>query len=201
MGHSRPLFLYFRRFYKLPTGNIGSIKVADDWIRTVDLWCRKRLLCQLNHNHCPICHARLRLPKHQSGLLIQNPVNSKNLPMTWFEPESWSWAQWAKFATTGLIFAYETLPVTHSAQNIFWPEHNLTRKEREVSQQQLISTTYFCMSRTMSKKEMRQNWEYIFSGGDNVMELELHWSWRTLVAGDEHPYQPCSKSTEEIVHS
>ena len=26
---------------------------ADDWIRTVDLWCRKRPLYQLRHNHCP----------------------------------------------------------------------------------------------------------------------------------------------------
>ena len=25
----------------------------DDLIRTVDLWCRQRLLCQLCHNHCP----------------------------------------------------------------------------------------------------------------------------------------------------
>ena len=32
MGHSRPLFLYFRLFYKPLTGNIGSIKVANDWI-------------------------------------------------------------------------------------------------------------------------------------------------------------------------
>ena len=26
---------------------------ADDWIRTADLWCRKRPLYQLSHNHCP----------------------------------------------------------------------------------------------------------------------------------------------------
>ena len=24
-----------------------------DWIRTANLWCRKQLLYQLNHNHCP----------------------------------------------------------------------------------------------------------------------------------------------------
>ena len=56
MGHSRPLFFYFRLFYKQLTVNKCSIKVADDWIRTQVLWCRKRPLCQLRHNHFPICH-------------------------------------------------------------------------------------------------------------------------------------------------
>ena len=42
--HSRPLFLYFCLFYK-QLKNIGSIKVADDWIRTADLWWRKQPLC------------------------------------------------------------------------------------------------------------------------------------------------------------
>ena len=28
-------------------------KIADDWIRTADLWCRKRSRYQLNHNQCP----------------------------------------------------------------------------------------------------------------------------------------------------
>ena len=27
---------------------------ANDWIRTADLWCRRRLFYQLSHNHCPI---------------------------------------------------------------------------------------------------------------------------------------------------
>ena len=53
MGHSRPLFLYFRLFYKQLTVNKCSIKVADDWIRTRVLWYWKRPLCQLRHNHCP----------------------------------------------------------------------------------------------------------------------------------------------------
>ena len=26
---------------------------ADDWIRIVDLWCRKQPLFQMSHNHCP----------------------------------------------------------------------------------------------------------------------------------------------------
>ena len=29
------------------------MKMAGDWIRTADLLCRKRLLCQLSHNLCP----------------------------------------------------------------------------------------------------------------------------------------------------
>ena len=49
-----PLFLYFRLFYKQLTVNKCSIKVADDWIQTWVLWYRKRLLCQLCHNHCPM---------------------------------------------------------------------------------------------------------------------------------------------------
>ena len=28
-------------------------KFADDWNWTTDLWCRKRPLYQLSHNHCP----------------------------------------------------------------------------------------------------------------------------------------------------
>ena len=30
-----------------------NIIFADDWIRTADLWYRKRPLYQLSHNHCP----------------------------------------------------------------------------------------------------------------------------------------------------
>ena len=53
LGHSRPLFLYFRLFYKQLTVNKCSIKVADDWIQTRVLWNWKRPLCQLSHNYCP----------------------------------------------------------------------------------------------------------------------------------------------------
>ena len=31
-----------------------NINFTYDWIRTADLWSRKRPLYQLNHNHCPI---------------------------------------------------------------------------------------------------------------------------------------------------
>ena len=53
MGHSRPLFLYFRLFYRQLTVNKFSIKIANDSILTQVLWYWKRPLCQLRHNHYP----------------------------------------------------------------------------------------------------------------------------------------------------
>ena len=50
--HSRPLFLYFRLFYKQLTVIKCSLKVPNDWIRTRVFWYRKQPLCQLRHNHC-----------------------------------------------------------------------------------------------------------------------------------------------------
>ena len=37
------------------TENNVNYKFADDGIRTADLWCGKQQLCQLSHNHCPVC--------------------------------------------------------------------------------------------------------------------------------------------------
>ena len=54
MGHSRPLFLYFRLFNTQLTVNKCSINFADDWIQTADLWYWKQPLYQLRHNHCPV---------------------------------------------------------------------------------------------------------------------------------------------------
>ena len=31
-----------------------KIKFPNEWTQTADLWCHKRPLFQLNHNHCPI---------------------------------------------------------------------------------------------------------------------------------------------------
>ena len=62
-------FLYFRLFNTQLTVNNSSIYkqiFADDWIRTADLWFRKRLLYQLSHNHCPsieMLGARLKICK------------------------------------------------------------------------------------------------------------------------------------------
>ena len=46
------LFLYFRLFNTVVSEQMFNINFADDWIQTVDLWYRKRLLYQLSHNHC-----------------------------------------------------------------------------------------------------------------------------------------------------
>ena len=49
MGYSRPLFLYFCLFKTVDLKQ-WSIKI----FRTTDLWCQKRPLRQLSHNHCPL---------------------------------------------------------------------------------------------------------------------------------------------------
>ena len=45
-GHSWPLFLYFHFFNTVDSKQIFFTKVCRDWIRTLDLWCRKRQLYQ-----------------------------------------------------------------------------------------------------------------------------------------------------------
>ena len=46
-------FFYFSSFLHSWQLTISSKNFADDWIRTSDLWCLKRPLCQLSHNHYP----------------------------------------------------------------------------------------------------------------------------------------------------
>ena len=46
-------FLNLFSYFQYSRQNV-HIKIADDWIRTADLWCRKRPLYQLSHNYCPI---------------------------------------------------------------------------------------------------------------------------------------------------
>lgn len=43
-------FFYFRLF---DTVNRIYLEFADDWIRTIELWCRNRPLYQLSQRHCP----------------------------------------------------------------------------------------------------------------------------------------------------
>ena len=52
MGHSRPLFLYFRLF------NTDLKQLIENKIcQCLDLLCRKQLLYQLSHDHChQKCH-------------------------------------------------------------------------------------------------------------------------------------------------
>ena len=70
LGHSLPLLLYLRLFYKQLRENNCSIKVGDNWIRTRVLWYRKWQLCQLCHNHCPLfciclrCRYTISMTKH-----------------------------------------------------------------------------------------------------------------------------------------
>ena len=48
--------LYLRGYSCSPYLSICKCSIyifADDWIRTVDLWNRKRPVYQLSHNHCP----------------------------------------------------------------------------------------------------------------------------------------------------
>ena len=51
MGHPRSLFNLFSPF-QYRWRKVHK-KIADDWIRTAALLCRKRPLYQPSHNHCP----------------------------------------------------------------------------------------------------------------------------------------------------
>ena len=44
------IFLYFRSFNAVDSRQSFSIKIANDWICTTDLWYFKRRLCQLVAN-------------------------------------------------------------------------------------------------------------------------------------------------------
>ena len=57
-------FFFFRVFqYSLYYNWQKVSKIADDWIRTADLWLWKRLLHQLRHNHCPTWLKMFKLRK------------------------------------------------------------------------------------------------------------------------------------------
>ena len=47
-------FLYFRLFNTVESKQMFNIIfVADDWIRTADLWCQKGPLYQMSHHYYP----------------------------------------------------------------------------------------------------------------------------------------------------
>ena len=52
MEQSHPISSYF--VFSLPIVDSKPNVQYKKWIRTADLWYRKRLLCQLSHHHCPI---------------------------------------------------------------------------------------------------------------------------------------------------
>ena len=47
------LFFFIFVFSTQLTEYIRYKSIADDWIWTAGLWCRKQKLWQLSHNHCP----------------------------------------------------------------------------------------------------------------------------------------------------
>ena len=51
MGHSRPLSLFF--VFSINSKQMFIINIADDWIRTEDLWYWKQPLYQLSYHHNP----------------------------------------------------------------------------------------------------------------------------------------------------
>ena len=53
MGHSHPLLFFIYVFSIQVTVNSQYNIFADDWIRTADLWCRKRPLYQVIHKQPP----------------------------------------------------------------------------------------------------------------------------------------------------
>ena len=55
MGHSRPLFLYFRFFNTVDCKQMFNINFADDWIQTAHLGYCKQPLYQVSHNHVSSC--------------------------------------------------------------------------------------------------------------------------------------------------
>ena len=44
----------FRDIHTVFVMQLKVNKIDHDWIQTADLWCQKRLLKQLRHNHCSI---------------------------------------------------------------------------------------------------------------------------------------------------
>ena len=76
MGNYRTLFLYFRLFNTVDSKQYSIKNFASDGIRTSDLWCWKRPLCQLSHHHCPSDLCLYSLKSHQLIELL----SSKNFP-------------------------------------------------------------------------------------------------------------------------
>ena len=77
MGHSRPLFVFFRLFNSSQC--ICSLwNNADDWIRTTDLWHWKRPLCRLSYNHSPILSLSTLSNLNFSNGLLSHPYQLQN---------------------------------------------------------------------------------------------------------------------------
>ena len=49
----RTIFFFIIVFSIQLTVKMSNINFDNEWIRTTDLWCGRRPLYQLSHNHCP----------------------------------------------------------------------------------------------------------------------------------------------------
>ena len=92
-GPFRPLFFFIFVFSIQSTVNKCSINFANDWIRTADLWYRKRPLYQLSHTTTALRYLRVThlilikfrmtcptyLPRYPTNVL---PIYLGTLPMS-----------------------------------------------------------------------------------------------------------------------
>ena len=83
IGHSRPLFHYFRLF--ITVDSKCSIQSAtNDWIPTVDLWNRKHPFYQLSHNHWP-CSADLWVVLLLTNIRLQYEILKSSRKLNFVE--------------------------------------------------------------------------------------------------------------------
>ena len=82
---------------------------ANDWIRTADLWCRKRPLYHLSHNHFPVVYC------YAAKLLIPNQSNRRISVLKTF-PYSVSDYSWL---TTSFLHPKFSLYLTHEYRRHF----------------------------------------------------------------------------------
>ena len=87
--------------------------ISDDWIRTTDLWCRKRPLYQLRHNHCPKSYFSVSQPiafdviKQSRTTLNMGHVSIDNLC---FNLKIFLLPRRCKFSTTFSKLSHQHLP-------------------------------------------------------------------------------------------
>ena len=100
--------------------------ISDDWIRTTDLWCRKRPLYQLRHNHCPKSYFSVSQPiafdviKQSRTTLNMGHVSIDNLC---FNLKIFLLPRRCKFSTTFVKIETSASPQTSQSLqfcNCFW---------------------------------------------------------------------------------
>ena len=86
---------------------MNSINITDDLIRTMDLWCWKRPLYQLSHNHCPIQFLKWDYPANPASawsIFVPQQVFYKKMYATLgFNPDSGSSTQTISMLTPPTI--------------------------------------------------------------------------------------------------